>query len=831
MLIRAALGLINQPTNAFAVYAGTLSTLVRAAGDDGLLVLVDDFQWLDAASQGAIRFVARRIGAEGLAIVVTVRDDAEAVDLGLPELGLAGLPVPQALALVAQTGVRLVDHVARDLVAVTRGNPLALREIPALLSEGQRQGVEALPDPFPVGPTIERAFGQRLRALDPASRACLAATAASDSGEIEAVLAVCTAIGLNASCLETIEKSGFVRIDGHVVRFQHPLARAVAYRQGPPAVLRAAHAAYASGTGGSANPERRAWHLGQAAVGPDESVAGALEEAGKRSASVSAHAAAAAAFERAAELSPTLDDRARRHLSAAVELQAQGSFGTSFALLDLALGETSDPLLVTKIQQSRGRAHNWAGTPLEGNRILVEQAEKVAEADPEEAAQLLVEAVASVAAAGFVHRALSTAERAYALVEGRYPRTEPLARAMLASVQVLAGQTDAARRHLHALDQRGQLSEVVGSAVVPWTVLHPLGWLEQYERFELILSQAIAWARSATEGRALSAFLLLAADFNFHTGAWPEGIAAASEAIRLAEETDQTHGRQHGSVLLARYEAVQGREVACREHLAYSRRVTEAQGIGASKTYIQSVLGLLELGLGHPERAIDALEPLVLITQKYGLHHPGVIRWRGDLIEAYIRAGRTRDASAALAVLDEEAARTGSRWAAGAAEMCRALMEKNVQVHAEAAATLFRDLPDPFNEGRARLVLGERLRRDGQREAARPPLRAALSRFEQLGAEPFIERTRAELAATGAAVHRRTQPASDRLTPQELQVAVLVARGATNREAATSLFLSPKTVEYHLRNVYGKLQLRSRTELAMLIAKGPDAMPGGAYRT
>ena len=183
--LRAALGLINQPTNAFAVYAGTLSTLVRAAGDDGLLVLVDDFQWLDAASQGAIRFVARRIGAEGLAIVVTVRDDAEAVDLGLPELGLAGLPVPQALALVAQTGVRLVDHVARDLVAVTRGNPLALREIPALLSEGQRQGVEALPDPFPVGPTIERAFGQRLRALDPASRACLAATAASDSGEIE----------------------------------------------------------------------------------------------------------------------------------------------------------------------------------------------------------------------------------------------------------------------------------------------------------------------------------------------------------------------------------------------------------------------------------------------------------------------------------------------------------------------------------------------------------------------------------------------------------------------------------------------------------------------
>jgi DNA-binding CsgD family transcriptional regulator len=302
-------------------------------------------------------------------------------------------------------------------------------------------------------------------------------------------------------------------------------------------------------------------------------------------------------------------------------------------------------------------------------------------------------------------------------------------------------------------------------------------------------------------------------------GRWATARAEAAESVELALDTGQLPLLSHSLAALARVEAAMGQEEDARRHVREGLElVTRFQGeaIGA---YLHAALGALELALGRVPEAIEALEAYDRTARRIEVQ-PAIVQAAPDLVEAYVRAGRREDAAAALAQLEAGAARTGSLWARAAAARCRGLLAPDAEFRArfDEALKLLDDLPMPFERGRTLLAFGERLRRAKQRAEARPPLQEALDAFERLGARPWAERARTELRATGQASGRRSETAAEQLTPHELQIALLVAQGMTNREAAAALFLSPKTIEYHLGQIYRKLDVRGRAQLARLMA-------------
>ncbi len=276
-------------------------------------------------------------------------------------------------------------------------------------------------------------------------------------------------------------------------------------------------------------------------------------------------------------------------------------------------------------------------------------------------------------------------------------------------------------------------------------------------------------------------------------------------------------------------EAGRGQTTACRDHVARATALLTRTGALSGQAYTGAALGLLELGLGRPDAAVAALEPVARFTEVNGLREPQVVQWAPDLVEALVRSGRDHEAAYALESFDEQAHHTGGAWALAAAARCHGLLagDEDFERWFEEALDWHQRLPAPFERARTEQCYGERLRRAGQRTRARTPLRSALAAFEALGAAPWSERARAELRATGETVRRRQRSADDHLTPQETQVALLVAGGATNREAAGSLFVTPKTIEFHLAQIYRKLGIHSRTQLSIRLSRG-DPVPGAA---
>lgn len=318
-------------------------------------------------------------------------------------------------------------------------------------------------------------------------------------------------------------------------------------------------------------------------------------------------------------------------------------------------------------------------------------------------------------------------------------------------------------------------------------------------------------------------------ELDFRTGRWDAVYAGAAEAVELAEETGQRNVLAFGLVCLARVEAATGRADACRRHVARALELAGCLEIGSIPVYGLSVLGLLELGLGDAPSALASLDPLAALVRECGLRDPSVVQWTPDLVEASILAGRVDEAGAALAGFEREARATERTWALAACARCRGMLGSGDFEREFAEALRWHEyLPAPFERARTELRLGERLRRARRPLQAREALRAALATFERLGAAPWAERARAELAAAGERSHRHATVPVRELTAQELRVALLVAGGATNREAAVALFLSPKTVGFHLGKVYTKLGVRSRTELAALLARESTLETGGS---
>ena len=820
--LRGALALgPATPHDRFTVPAGLLSLLAVAAEEQPVLVAVDDVQWLDEPSLEAFLFAGRRLDAEGVVILGSLREGTAVAGMEVPWLeGLRVEPLADEESrelLDASQIDRLAPSVTDRLVVTAAGNPLALLEIPRQLSDGQRAGREPLEDLLRPGTGVERAFRRDLDELGDATRRGLLVAATAHTGRIDVIGAALQEIGLELDSLGPAEQARLITIADGELDFRHPLLRSTAYHAASAAERRGAHAALAAAAP-VGSPER-AWHLAACAVAPDEEVAAALEGAALDARGRGAHATAARDFGRAAQLTPDDEPRARRLLEAATDATRSGEADHAFGLLGDAARLATDPLLAADVQRMTGHVEMRRGSPLVAYELLVAEADRVRSRDPRRAAGMFLEASVSHMMTGDMHALIATAERARALATSADPAVELLATAVIGEAYLALGDVEQGDALLSACEPYLLEGDPLAIVEVVAMAAHSSVWIEKFERAQRIFDRLIAAARDASAVSALIYPLAARSHMDFRLGRWAAARAGATESVELAQDTGQLPLLAHSLAALAHTEAAMGAEDECRRHVKEGLALVARFQGEATGTYLHAALGLLELGMGRIPEAITVLEETQRGADRLQMQ-PAVVQCTPDLVEAYARAGRRDEALALTEVFAGRARKTGSKWAAAAGARLHALLAPDAEVRTafEAALALHEGLPMPFERARTLLCFGERLRRARQRADAREPLKEALETFERLGARGWAERTRTELRATGEQQARRAESAAEQLTPHELQIAVLVAQGMTNREAAAALFLSPKTIEYHLGQIYRKLDVRGRAQLARLMA-------------
>ena len=825
--LRRALTLERASSDRFAIGLATLELLSLAADEAPVCVIVDDVHWLDPASLDALRFAARRLRRDRVAVLMAASDgeDTDVDGTGVPQIALDGLD--------ARAGEVLLEHhlcapipaaTARRLVAATAGNPLALVELTALCGRDVMTDLETVELPLPVGPEIARAFSRRIEALPFAARRALSVAAVTESTDMSEICGVLRRMGLEPSVLTHAERAGLLSIEQGEAHFAHPLLRAVAYQALPPPERRIAHLAVAETIGPTGPRIRHAWHLALAVVEADEKVAAGLEAAAGEARAGAAPASAGATLRKAARLSPGSQERVRRLVQGAADFHLAGRSEEGVAMLAEASAYADDPLVRADIEHMR-LCLTLLSAPCSRTRdALVAQAEAVAELDALRAAAMLLDASMVSVMAGQPRRALELAQRAQPAARDDNGSLRLRADYCLGVGLLLCGQAPAAEPLLDHADALTTADDLVASGYHAVNASQTNNWRERHGQARALLEGLVERARRESVLTLLPYALAGVAEAAFHLGEWNLAYAAATESVELAEEVGQRTEMAHSLVRLAHVEAGQGREDACREHLDRASELARELDIGSIRTLAGTTRGLLELGMGRPQEAIAVLRDTGRFSLAHGLCEPGVSMWSGDLAEAYARADAADEAQESLAILERHA--TGNRRSAALAVVARLqgiLAPPDVYADRFAEALEWHQrMPLPFEVARTHLCFGERLRRERQRVAARVQLRTALEIFERLGAEPWAQRAREERRAAGEAAAAERSETAD-LTPQELQVALLVAGGATNRETAAALFLSPKTVEVHLTHVYRKLGVRSRTELARVLGQGSTA--------
>jgi DNA-binding CsgD family transcriptional regulator len=816
--LRRALGLTaGGGDDRFLISLAVLSLLAEAAEKQPLLCLVDDAHWLDDASADALVFAARRLEAEGIVMLFTAREgEARRFEApGLPELRIGGLDPAAAGTLIdLRAGDALSPGVRQRLVAEAEGNPLALLELSAALSEAQLSGAEPVLAPIAVSTRVERAFLERVRRLPEQTQTLLLVAAADDTSELATVVQAAARLGVGADALDAAEQAGLAAVRETHLEFRHPLVRSAVYQGSPLSKRQAVHRALASVLGGETEVDRRAWHRAAASVEPDPSVVAELEQAAQRARERSGFAAASLALERAAALTPEKAQGAQRVTKAAEDAWFAGRLDRTQMLLERARRLASDPILRADIDRWRGLIELTRGVPADAYELLVRAAADVAPLDGDRALYLL--ALASVPAA---YMGDSEAAVEIAALTGALAVEESPAARML--VQLLAGLgahfegdfAPAALRLRLALAAAGELDESV--------VARQPAWLLFAGRAALFLGDdRVAYElhqRAAVHARATGALSVLTqiaprlAHAELGLGRWPSAAAGAQEGIELARGTGQHDLEVHLLVVLALVAALQGDVDECRSLAAQSRDLAAARRIVYIDQFAYWALAVLELGLGRAEEAFRCAREVSA--------SPGVF-WAGlDRVEAAVRAGEGKIAREWLDLFERWAECGGVAWARAVALHCRALLtdeEGEAERLFGAALEAHAGSDRPFERARTELAFGEFLRRSRRRVEAREYLRAALDAFERLGAKHWAERARQELRASGQTARTREPSTRGDLTAQELQIARFVAQGLSNREVAAQLFLSPRTIDFHLRNVFRKLGLSSRTQLARL---------------
>jgi DNA-binding CsgD family transcriptional regulator len=812
--LRGALAL-DEPTvlESARVLHAAVALLEAAAAHERLLLRVDDVQWLDPPSRQAVAFIARRATGIGIAAITvwSERDEPFEPWPGVPVLPIGELSHADALALVRRSALDAV--VAEALVRAVGGNPLALIEAPAQLSAAEREGRQPLPAALPVGARLEKAYARRLDALPPATREALLLAALSADG---ASAPVSAALG-GLDVLAPAEDAGLIAVDARGLSFSHPIVRTAVVRAATPSARRAAHRALASGVG----EPQRAWHLAAAAQAPDETLAAELETLGYDAARRGAPATAATALARAAELSPDRTRAVGRTVAAAAMANTAGSPGRAMALLDPVLAEAREPALRADVQLLRGVAIQQGGGPMAAFALLEAEAERVVEYDRARAAGLLTQAGVALVAHGSMERLAALAERALSLAP---PEAELVPAVLHASALATLGEHARARtllrrRHsaLRALDPTGPGHEILAVAAL----VHL--WMEDYEDAEQLLVWLIGTCRERGAIVALAFPLAVHASLHLRRGTLGEAARLSDEAVGLGEDAI---GRFLHSVTLttaAFVAANLGDAEACVRHAEQARGIALSLDLTSTLACAEQALGFLALGAGDPATAVFHLERAREHTHRFGARDPSFLYTHADLAEAYVRAGRSADAAALTDELAAGAAATGGAWAAAATARCRLLVEGDDRLdnHIAAALGAHARLAQPFELARTQLCAGERLRRARRRADARPQLAGAYATFTALGAEHWAARAASELRAAGGRRAERS-PDEELLTERERDVCALVAGGATNREAAAALHMSPRTVEHHLRMAYRKLGVRSRTEMSGRLGRDVD---------
>ncbi|MFG1997749.1 ATP-binding protein [Spirillospora sp. NPDC048911] len=795
----------------FLVGLATLTLLSDLAEDRPLVCLVDDTQWVDQASVEALVFAARRLRCEGVVLVFAMRDDPEVPPIrGIPELRVAGLTERDAAALLADLSPDLPAQVRARVLAEANGNPLALIELPRSAGDEVWSPVS----PLPISHRVQRAFVSQIERLPARTRSLLTVAAADDSGEIGVVLRAARMLAIPVGAIEPAERAGLLTVTGGVLRFRHPLVRSAAYQRAVLGERSAAHQALARAWDEDQDADRRAWQLAAAATGPDDEVADLLERTARRAAERNGHAAVVAAYERASQLTTDPREMVRRAAAAALAATDAGQFARATALTERVAKSAEDPADKALLSVVRGLVHFEYGSPRESGRALVYGAGQVAEIQPGWSGKLLVIGVhnawhgadGQVVADGVARLRelrlpkddpivpyIGGLEALNRLVNGDVPGAYPLLREFAARARDVVPETDWLRQFtaqllLIAGQDPALVHDLAAAMVADWRVTGQIGHLT-----------------TGLHHLAYAQILL---------GRHKVAAVTGAEGLELATDIGLRPIAAHFSSWLAWLAALEGDEERCRALATEGIRYGEDHKSPHSVLSAQWALALLDLGMGRHRAAFDRMSE----------------HWRGwsfvasrsvaDLVDAAVHIDDLDAARGPLAQVEEWTAGSEEEWAVAILLRCRAMLgpaSRAEELFLE-ALELHQKSDQPYEQARTWLAYGEWLRRRRRKHEARTPLRNALESFERLGARLWTERARNELRAAGdrTASRKPEAEAATSLTPQELQVARLAATGATNRDIAAQLLISPRTVGRHLYNAFPKLGVSTRAELARL---------------
>ena len=824
--LQTALGLSSGPVpDRFLVGLAVLGLLSETAGNRPLICVIDDQQWLDDASAQALGFAARRLAADPVGLVFAARVPGKDV-AGLSELVVEGLAAEDARELLSSVLTGPLDEQVRDqIIADTNGNPLALLELPRGLTSAQLAGGFGFSSAVSLDGRIEESFARQLEALPAQTRRLVQLAAADPSGDPVLVWRAAGRLAIGAGAAGPAVEAGLAEFGGRV-RFRHPLVRSAAYRSAPAATRRELHGALAEATDPAVDPDRRAWHRAQAAPGPDEAVAAELELCAGRAGRRGGLAAAAAFLEQSAGLTLDPARRAQRALAAAQAKHKAGASDAALGLLAMAQAGPLDELASARADLLRAQVTFASSHGRDAPPLMLSAAKLLEPLDAGLARETYLEAFTaalfvgrlSPAAVGDVARAARMAPPPPAL--GRAPDLLHHGLALLVTEGYAAG-TPALKRALLAF--RGQ--DISAEEGLSWLWLAGRAAMAVWddETWHILASRHVKLARDAGALSELPLAVRSRILLHAHAGELEEGAALIAEAQAVADATGSQLA-PYGATGIA---AWRGREAEATELIQANMAGVTARGEGRGVTSHYSA-ALLYNGLGRYDKALAAAERVCEYDDI------GVLGWSlAELIEAAVRSGQPARASGALERLSETTRASGTDWALGAEARSRALMstgETAEKLYREAIERLERTRMRPAG-ARARLLYGEWLRRENRRRDARAELRTAYDLFTTMGIEAFAERARRELLATGDTVRKRTVETASELTAQEAHIARLAVDGRTNVEIGAQLFLSTRTVEWHLSKVYTKLGVGSRRELRQALASlrraEPQAWPVG----
>jgi DNA-binding CsgD family transcriptional regulator len=818
--LRTALGVAaGPPPDRFLVGLAVLSLLSEVAGDHPLICLIDDEQWLDQASEQTLGFVARRLAADPVALVFSARDPGAEL-AGQPELVVEGLRADHARALLDSALAGPLDARVRDLiVAETRGNPLALLELPRGLTPAELAGGFGLPA-TQLTSRIEASFGRQLDALPAQTRRLLQLAAADPSGDRALLWRAAGRLGLGVQAGVPAVEAGLVEFDGRV-RFRHPLARSAAYRSASRAERQQLHAALAAVTDSQLDPDRRAWHLAQAVPDKDEEVAAELERSAGRAQARGGVAAAAAFLERAALLTGNPARRAGRALAAAQAKVQAGAAGAARDLLAMAEAGPLSDLEQARLELVRARLVSATSRGGDAPLLLLRAAQRLEGIDISLARATYLDAVAAAIFAGrLASPGCSTVEVARVAAAAPPPPNRPrppdllldgltalFTRGYTAALPLLRQAVAAAEESTSADEEPHWL----------WLACVMASHVWDDERWELLSRRYIQLVRQL----GALAELPLALDRRIRPLLFAGELTAAAALLdetRTVEDATGNPPWHYGALSLA---AFRGNQATAAALISSIMRDVTQRGEGYGIAGAEWASALLSNGLGLSRDAVTAAERAAEYHGDLGFYRWALV----ELVEAAVHSGMTETAADAYRRLTETTSPAGTDWALGLAARSRALLNDGAQAedgYREAISRL--DRPQVRVElARAHLLYGEWLRRENRRADARSQLRTAHEMLDAMGLAAFAERAGRELAATGETVRTRTVGTVAALTAQEAYIARLARDGRTNAEIGAQLFLSVRTVEWHLRKIFIKLGIGSRRELGTALDQlGPD---------